>query len=65
MVQSFSNAYSIYCKQSNLKVGTSFIKLYYDILNRKIRCQNVITSDLKLSFIISKFDDYLKHINLQ
>ena len=65
MTQRFSNVYSLYYKPYNLKFGTSFIIFHYDIFSRKIKYQNIITSNLKFSFIMSKCDDYPKHINIQ
>ena len=52
---------SLYYKQQNLKFGTSLIIFYYDIFSPKIKLQNVIKSDLKKFFIMSKYDDYLKY----
>ena len=53
--------------QTNKKVEfeTSFIILHYDIFSYKIKCQNIIISDLKFSFITTKCDNYVKHVNLQ
>ena len=65
MTQRFSNIYSLYYKPQNLKFGTSFIIFHYDIFSRKVKYQNIITSDVKFSFIMLKCGDYLKHINVQ
>ena len=54
----------IHCIKT-IKFKTSFIIFHYDIISRKIKCQNIITSDLKFSFIVSKSDNCLKHINVQ
>ena len=65
MTQGFSNVYSLYYKQWNVKFGTGFVIFHYDIFSRKIKLQNIITLDLKFSLIMSKCDNYLKHINVQ
>ena len=64
MTQGFSNVYLLYYKQWNVKFGTGFVIFHYDIFSRKIKLQNIIT-DLKFSFIMSKCDNYLKHMNVQ
>ena len=39
-----------------------FFKNHFHIFSRKIRCQNIITSDLKFSFITSRWHNHFKHI---
>lgn len=65
MTQRFSNAHALKHKQEKLKVWTSWIVFLYDICSRQTKCQNIITSDLKASFIIWICGNYLKHTNLQ
>ena len=57
----------IHCITNKKKVEfeTSFIILHYDIFSCKIKCQNIIISDLKFSFITTKCDNYVKHVNVQ
>ena len=60
MTERFLNVYSLYYKQSKLKFGASCIKVYYDIFGHKIRCQSIIRSDVIFSFIVSKWDLYIR-----
>ena len=55
----------IVLQTKKVEFETSFIILHYDIFSHEIKCQNIIISDLKFSLITSKYDNYVKHFNVQ
>ena len=65
MAQRFSYVYLLHYKLKKLKFGASLITFHYDIFSLKIKYQNIIISNPKFSFIISKYSNFLKRVNIQ